>query len=203
MRKCSGSNEKGLTLVEVLAALVILGILFVGIMTIFPQMTLFNEKTEAKLDTMNLARQEMAAITAQDKWERLLVPGTDVVDATLPDFLQESKVVSEMELLNYTLDPNVYGDYIKFIKNDSAKGYRYEADIYKVCEKFLNETLIGTEEPPEGSCEKLDRVKLYKVHLKIFNLDTGTSGSGQLSSETFSFVPYRAYKEEVIESPGG
>ena len=53
------TNRKGLTLVEVLAALVILGIVFIGIMSVFPQMTLFNEKTETKLDTMNLARQEM------------------------------------------------------------------------------------------------------------------------------------------------
>ncbi|WP_232787210.1 hypothetical protein [Planococcus sp. MB-3u-03] len=30
------------------------------------QMTLFNNKTEAKLDTMNLARQEMANITNAD-----------------------------------------------------------------------------------------------------------------------------------------
>ena len=53
------TNRKGLTLVEVLAALVILGIVFIGIMSVFPQMTLFNEKTETKLDTMNLARQEI------------------------------------------------------------------------------------------------------------------------------------------------
>jgi len=32
-------NDRGLALVEVLAAIVILGILFVGIMSIFPQMT--------------------------------------------------------------------------------------------------------------------------------------------------------------------
>ncbi|WP_135500589.1 type II secretion system protein, partial [Planococcus koreensis] len=36
-------DENGLTLVEVLAALVILSVVFIGIMTIFPQMTLFNE----------------------------------------------------------------------------------------------------------------------------------------------------------------
>ena len=52
-------NEKGMTLVEILAALVILGIVFVGFMTIFPQMTNFNEKTESKLETMNLAQNEV------------------------------------------------------------------------------------------------------------------------------------------------
>ncbi|MCM3710754.1 PulJ/GspJ family protein [Sporosarcina luteola] len=49
-------NEKGMTLVEILAALVILGIVFVGFMSIFPQMTNFNEKTEMKLKSMNEAR---------------------------------------------------------------------------------------------------------------------------------------------------
>ena len=53
-------NDRGLTLVEVLAALVILGIVFIGLMTVFPQMTLFNAKTENKLETMNLARQELS-----------------------------------------------------------------------------------------------------------------------------------------------
>ncbi|WP_262173473.1 type II secretion system protein J [Saccharococcus sp. Marseille-Q5394] len=49
-------NEKGMTLVEILAALVILGIVFVGFMSVFPQMTNFNEKTGTKLETMNEAR---------------------------------------------------------------------------------------------------------------------------------------------------
>ncbi|MGG0667475.1 type II secretion system protein [Lederbergia citrisecunda] len=55
MRSHKG-NEKGMTLVEILAALVILGIVFIGFMTIFPQMTNFNEKTESKLSAMNEAR---------------------------------------------------------------------------------------------------------------------------------------------------
>lgn len=50
------THEAGLTLVEILASLVILGIVFVAFMTIFPQMTLFNNRTETKLETMNEAR---------------------------------------------------------------------------------------------------------------------------------------------------
>lgn len=55
-------NESGLTLVEILAALVILGIVFIGFMTVFPQMNLFNQRTESKLVTMNLAKQELAEL---------------------------------------------------------------------------------------------------------------------------------------------
>ena len=53
-------SESGMTLVEILAALVILGIVFIGFMTVFPQMTAFNQKTDDKLETMNLAKKELA-----------------------------------------------------------------------------------------------------------------------------------------------
>ena len=52
-------NEKGFTLVEILAALTILGIVFISFMTIFPQMSNMNERTETKLITMNLAKKEL------------------------------------------------------------------------------------------------------------------------------------------------
>ena len=60
--KAFWKNDRGLTLVEILAALVILGIVFVGFMTVFPQMTIFNEKTYSKLETMNLAKKELESI---------------------------------------------------------------------------------------------------------------------------------------------
>lgn len=49
-------NEKGITLVEMLAAVTILGIVIITSMSIFSQMTKFNMKTESKLETMNEAR---------------------------------------------------------------------------------------------------------------------------------------------------
>ncbi|WP_153732689.1 type IV pilus modification PilV family protein [Sporosarcina obsidiansis] len=56
------NNENGMTLVEILAALVILGIVFISFMTIFPQMNNFNNKTETKLVSMNLAKKELQEI---------------------------------------------------------------------------------------------------------------------------------------------
>lgn len=56
------NNQQGLSLVEILATLVIIGIVFIGIMAIFPQMTLFNERTEVKLDAMSIARAEVELI---------------------------------------------------------------------------------------------------------------------------------------------
>ncbi|MBO0587108.1 prepilin-type N-terminal cleavage/methylation domain-containing protein [Sporosarcina sp. E16_8] len=57
-----GMGEGGLTLVEVLAALVIIGIVFIGFMSIFPQMNNINNRTETKLVTMNIAKQELTKL---------------------------------------------------------------------------------------------------------------------------------------------
>ncbi|MEK4403922.1 type II secretion system protein [Sporosarcina sp. FSL K6-6792] len=75
-------SENGMTLIEILAALVILGIVFIGFMTIFPQMTAFNEKTGDKLETMNLAKEELAywkrkegaySLSDFDKYQRVMI----------------------------------------------------------------------------------------------------------------------------------
>ncbi|MFD1203990.1 prepilin-type N-terminal cleavage/methylation domain-containing protein [Sporosarcina contaminans] len=55
-------EERGVTLVEVLTSLVILGIVFIGFMTVFPQMTSFNMKTSTKLEAMNEARNLLETI---------------------------------------------------------------------------------------------------------------------------------------------
>lgn len=132
-------NEGGLSLVEVLASLVILGIVFVGFMNIFPQMTLFNKKTETKLETMNLARQEMAIIKNKEggyskplnSSEILLESNQEVI--TNPDDLIEGAIR------------------FKYKRND----YQYEIDFY-------------TDSVPGLESEKHpDKIALYKVHLKV------------------------------------
>ncbi|MFC3211842.1 PulJ/GspJ family protein [Planomicrobium okeanokoites] len=187
MRKCSGSNEKGLTLVEVLAALVILGILFVGIMTIFPQMTLFNEKTEAKLDTMNLARQEMATITAQDLWKRQY----NSLNGEAPNFLSESEIESKLLGLSYTVNAGDPGtsEYKRFY-NTGSSDYLYIADVYLECEAYQKPDPAAPP-PSASSCAQQDIVKLHKVHLQVLLETQPGSGTYRLSSETFSFIPYK------------
>ena len=197
MRKFLNNNEKGLTLVEVLAALVILSILFVGIMTIFPQMTLFNEKTETKLDTMNLARQEMAAITAQDKWVKLIRVTPPDPLLNVPDYLEPSTIKDVMTAtdLGYTESTTPPPAGIKRFEKKSD--YLYEVDIYLQCEDFLNPP------PAAGSCEELERNKLYKVHVKILKESIPGNGNYTLSSETFSYITYMAVNETPPVSGGG
>lgn len=50
-------NNKGLTLIEVLASIVILSIVIISFVALFPQMSLFNEKTEENLDAISIAKE--------------------------------------------------------------------------------------------------------------------------------------------------
>ena len=191
-------NDKGLSLVEVLAAVVILSILFVGIMTIFPQMTLFNAKTETKLGTMNLARQEMA---------ELIIPGNKKLDGTVrfdvqynwsnilttgshdPLTQDQTSVKNAMQARQYNyIDTDTA--FLRFEKNGN---FRYEADVYLSCEPFKKIDLSDSGEIP---CGIEDENKLFRVHLKVFD-------NQLLSSETFSYIHYDADLQSADESSGG
>lgn len=191
-------NDKGLTLVEILAAVVILSILSIGIMSIFPQMTLFNAKTETKLDTMNLARQEMAELVmpgnknldgtdrfdVQFIWSNILETGSND-----PLTLDAAGLKNAMLARQYNYI-SADAAFLRFEKNST---FRYEADIYISCEPFKKINLADSGEIP---CEEGDANKLFKVHLKVFK--------GQLlSSETYSYIKYDAVPQPVDESAGG
>jgi len=97
------NNERGLTLVEILASLVILGIVFVGFMTVFPQMTNFNEKTGSKLETMNLARSKLDEI----KDEGIPAVCKEIKDkCVIPDDSFKSYKV----IIEYTMKPDLKKD---------------------------------------------------------------------------------------------
>lgn len=49
-------NNNGFTLIEVLASIVILSIVIVSFVALFPQMSLFNEKTKENLDAITIAK---------------------------------------------------------------------------------------------------------------------------------------------------
>jgi prepilin-type N-terminal cleavage/methylation domain-containing protein len=204
-------NEKGLTLVEVLAALVILGIMFVGIMTIFPQMTLFNAKTETKLDTMNLARQEMAKIAASDKWEKILVTSATDPTSLEPQFLSKTKIENELNLMHYAKNtsesiestPFSSTSFVRYQKEVALNGIRYETDIFLKCEPFLSKVASPSGPNTKEECAISDRIKLYKVHLKVYSKKNSRNGTYQMSSETYSYIRYTAKKPPVTTTTGG
>lgn len=195
--------QQGLTLVEVLAALVILGIVFVGIMTVFPQMTLFNNKTEAKLDTMNLARQEMAVITQASKWEKILDP--EAIDPFLREasWLKTDTISTAFTNLGYNLNdaesqdaiPYTAEAYLRYQKEDV---YRYVVDVYLMCEPFKVQNATSATSITEMDCTEDDRIKMHKVHIKVYSNKDRADGDYTLSSETYSYIRYIAKNKPLI-----
>jgi prepilin-type N-terminal cleavage/methylation domain-containing protein len=109
------NNEQGLTLVEILATLVIIGIVFIGIMAIFPQMTFFNERTEVKLDAMSIARSEIELIKKVQVDSFGTVIGTEL-----------EEIHPDVEVVNSTVGPS--GEII--LSYQLPNGYYIEAYIY-------------------------------------------------------------------------
>lgn len=164
------NTQKGLTLVEVLAALVILGIVFVGIMTVFPQMTLFNAKTETKLDTMNIARQEMVEFVENSNGKMIpdstikIIPSEQIKPIIELQFI-ETTTISDSHVVNH-IPTSTKDDYTSFVfdsKVDSGQEFTFEIQV------FDEPDLSGT-------------ISLYKTILKILTLE------GQLSSETYGYI---------------
>jgi prepilin-type N-terminal cleavage/methylation domain-containing protein len=141
--------EEGLTLIEVLASLVILGIVFIGFMNIFPQMTVFNQKTETKLNTMNLAKQEIVEIKSIPK-------------LSLPFSLEQLSTLDTKNTLKLIHDVEKAFK-IEYVKND----YKYQVEFNKddaLCKKSALEP-----------CENTNNIALHKVHVQIFAEDTQLS----------------------------
>ncbi|WP_075619958.1 type IV pilus modification PilV family protein [Paenisporosarcina indica] len=153
-------TQRGLTLVEVLAALVILGIVFIGYMTIFPQMTLTNEKTETKLDTMNLAREEMSKLTSLTYTETDLMNLSNKFMIVLNVNDQGMPEPTKPYTVTMTGENTEYKSYKVENKNSD---YTFTVNVFNV-------------EELEGS------VSLYKVILKIY------TGGTTPNSETYGYL---------------
>lgn len=154
-------SQKGLTLVEVLAALVILGIVFVGIMTVFPQMTLFNAKTETKLDTMNLAREEMSKLTSV-KYVASDIPDLSVKFKSILNKKEDGTDINTPNPYTITLD-NSNSEYAIYSVVNSQYDFPYTIHVYK------NKDLNGS-------------ISLYKVILQI------KTNSSSPNSETYGYI---------------
>ncbi|ARD47049.1 prepilin-type N-terminal cleavage/methylation domain-containing protein [Sporosarcina sp. P33] len=125
-------NEKGFTLVEILAALTILGIVFVSFMTIFSQMGVFNARTESKLETINLAKKELSF------WKDNPLPleGTTGITvlkkdaASSPGFIIYQYTRQDEPKYEYQVKYRVHSDLKPFVES-SVKLYRFQISIYE------------------------------------------------------------------------
>ena len=97
-----------MTLVEILAALVILGIVFVGFMTVFPQMTNFNEKTETKLETMNAARILLEEFTKKSYSEEYFSKSSEFLyDSKNDHWIKTVPLEDNLTTINYKVAKNL------------------------------------------------------------------------------------------------
>jgi len=171
-------TQKGLTLVEVLAALVIMGIVFIGIMTVFPQMTLFNAKTETKLDTMNIARQEMAEFIENSKGALTLVPDSDP-NSNVPEYLtipvNQIETVIQLQFPGTTISKIHVKTDVPTTNIDDYTSFKFNSTV-NLGQKFKFEIQVFDVPDLAGT------ISLYKTILKIYTLQ------GQLSSETYGYI---------------
>ena len=75
------NNTKGLTLIEVLASIVLLSIVIVSFMSLFPQMTLMNNKTEENLQSANVGKEllvELKKLTYESIKNGNNLPNTNI-----------------------------------------------------------------------------------------------------------------------------
>ncbi|WP_158233603.1 MULTISPECIES: PulJ/GspJ family protein [unclassified Sporosarcina] len=134
-------NEKGFTLVEILAALTILGTVFISFMTIFPQMTNMNDRTEAKLETMNIAKSLLSEIKDKELEGKLPsrymyagVSGKDIIFIAQKDHYVVEMICSPRDRNSPMCS-----------KTDTERETR-DADLYKIHiqvkkeNKFISET---------------------------------------------------------------
>jgi len=75
------NNTKGLTLIEVLASIVLLSIVIVSFMSLFPQMTLMNNKTEENLQSANVGKELQVELRSY-KYEQFESSVEQLISAT-------------------------------------------------------------------------------------------------------------------------
>ncbi len=132
------NKENGFTLVEVLAALTILGIVFISYMTIFPQMVNMNERTEMKLESMNIAKKELTKV----KSDNFVLDQVEKNKESSGDEGFESYLLSnEGDDYYITLDCYNLGNETCSNKNRTAR----TTELYKIHIKVLKETKLISE----------------------------------------------------------
>ncbi|MDQ0975659.1 prepilin-type N-terminal cleavage/methylation domain-containing protein [Neobacillus niacini] len=143
------SNEKGVTLVEVIAAISLLSIVLIGIMGIFPQMGFINKHNEDKSQAINSAKQILNEWKSEDT-----VTGEKVISALKKEtptsidwpIPPEVTTTSTTDTF-YTFKKNDINSEIRIWKNPET-GFGGENDLiktYKILVQVKNkrDTIIG------------------------------------------------------------
>lgn len=126
-------DEKGVTLIEVLAAIVILSIVLVSIMNFFPQMGLLNKINGNKAQAINTAKQELI------KWQN---------DVNVQNFLKGDSSASLPAPVDHVQDNYYY--------------FKYKIEGFDVSIRIKNITDFPPDEPNNPKDVRFIQVQLLK-----------------------------------------
>lgn len=88
-------NEKGITLIELLASIVILSIVIIGFFSFFPQSILLSTKVEDKLVGLNVAEEVLNEYKETNSWK-------DVVSVNNKQYYTNIVYIYEQSVFNLT-----------------------------------------------------------------------------------------------------
>ena len=137
--KCCESN-KGFSLVEVLLAIVILGIIAVPILQMFFSSYKINEKSKRMLTAAELAQTTIEALSSQTYDENVTIKGTHVADGLgqqekLYKLLQDDPcIISELRIEDWLY----YISNAEFVLTDSFHGFCFSLIFHKQAIGYVN-----------------------------------------------------------------
>ena len=88
-------NDKGVTLIELLASIVILSIVIIGFLSFFPQTLLLSTKVEDRLTGLNVAEEVLNEYKETNIWK-------DVVSVNNKQYYTKVVYIHEQSVLNLT-----------------------------------------------------------------------------------------------------
>lgn len=128
MEKLPG-NEKGLTLIEVLASIVLLSIVIVSFLSLFPQITNFNDSTEENLQAAAVAKEVRVLVKEE---------GMDISTPQKTSFLSNETLTNLDDTILHKGEYNDFSVEVTIWKNKKYTSEVYE-DLYQMKVSILNE----------------------------------------------------------------
>lgn len=120
-------SEKGMSLIEVLSAVVLLSIIFIVAASIFPQMNNMNTRTADKLDTMSDAEARVHEITRMDAG--LYPLDFNVIGNLLPGMEGANKERTSDGRVVYTLSKNGHTEQLTVWEDPDQEGRMASGDL--------------------------------------------------------------------------